>query len=254
MTATSSVFLIHPLLQKVVPQPWFLLPTQQLATTNRSYTNTTVKRFRIIALIISLGCFFPFVLYRTCWLFFNWKSYTIYHVDRAVLYGVYLCLCVVYLSLFHLRQCYHIEIIYVVNQLHQVRLLCKTAKKSKTSEISTQFSAERFYKVFFYGIAISHLVVILCCSAFPLVVSYCPLQLTFGVNYLTKVLETLYFLIGISFNILSFLSVILLFIMILDTLILCTPTMFFPAGQMGIRLEKYYKNFRTIELVFKVYI
>ncbi len=124
MALTSGVFAVHLILQKIVPQPWHLISRQQLATPSHPYSKRIFKLFRIFLQFVSFGLFLPFLIYRLSWLFFNWKTYTIYHVDQAVVYGMVFCVFLIFLPTCHVHNRFNTEIIHIINQLHQFRLRC----------------------------------------------------------------------------------------------------------------------------------
>lgn len=206
MSLTSNVFTVHSILQKLVPQPWYLISNQQCATTSNSYSKNYFKLLRLLSRLISFGFYTPFVICRMWWLFINRKSYTIQNVDQAVVYGFFCCFTAFFLAIFRLQHSCQKEIIYVVNQLCKFRSVHRLVSNSKNYErLQSNFEHKNLYHVFIvYVISICYVLLILCFSAFPLAVSYCPLQLIFGSRHFIIVVEAFYFSVIMTFNILSF--------------------------------------------------
>lgn len=254
MSLTSGAFKIHSILQNLVPQPWHLIPYQQLASISPLYIQLNFKRFRIISRFTTFCWFFPYVICRLCWLFFHWKSYTSTHVDEAVVYGGFFCLLVIFLGVLYLQIKYQSEIIYIVNQIHLLDVLCRERFSSKSCEITCKslFCGQCVQELIIYGISTGNMLLIICFSAFPLAVTYCPLQILFDWNYFVQITEIFYFSsIGI-FNAFGLLSVVLIGIIILDTLIFCTSKMFFPDYPENLKLSKYVRQLRCVQIILTI--
>lgn len=255
MSVTSAVFKVHSILQKVVPQPWHLIPGKQLATKSQLYSKPKFKFFRILSRFLSFGFCFPFFIYRLCWLLFYWKWYKIYNVDQAVIYGMFLCCFIVFLGIFQLQCWYKTEIIYILNQLYQLCLLFKYLSKPEFSDIINKNVKVRNYamELIIYYISMVFVLLTVCWSAFPLVVSFCPLQLIFGDNCFVTVIEIFYFSIIMTFHLFSFLSAMLLIVTVFDSLSFCSSKMFDPADCSVRNLSKYCRNFRCIEIILRIF-
>lgn len=185
-----------------MPQPWHLIPDKQLATKSRSYSNPNFKRFRVLSRLLTFCVFYPFFIYRMCWLFFNWRSYTIQNVDQAILCGTIVCTYTIFLGISHFQHRYSAEVIYLVNQIHQLALLCNSVYASTTLKVvQANISRSHFgFEYFVYGISTCHVIITILGIALSFAVPYFPLQLIFGSSNVVKIVDSFLNSIILTFN------------------------------------------------------
>lgn len=240
MSIISVVLKILSILQTAVPQPWHVLSTKHQVIPSRLYFNQNFKYF-LTFLNFSFSLSFLLIAHRLCWLFFYWKSYSMYHMDQAVLYGIQFCMLLIFLAIYHMHHNYHTNIIYMLNQLFQLCQLDGSTKICKDP-----------YELFVYLMSAYFVPIIPCITFAPFVISQGPLQLIFGCSYFAKTVESISYTVVYAYNSITLLSIVLVLVMAIDILYLYASKLHFSTNNLSFKLSRYFARLRIAEILFRI--
>ncbi len=251
MSITSATFKVQSIIQKLIPPPYHIDQNRRLILINPLYFQTRYKNFRMLHYFLVLFWHFPLAFARLAYLFLNWNTYTVFEMEQAVFYVIFVCVILIYIPAEHLQCTQYFHIIYLTNETISI----VPAKFTPTNTI-VDFKLPIFDKsclneICIYSFSICFASVVPACFAAPFALSYLPLQLVLGNSYLVKLCEAVLFLFGASFGVFTFLSVNLLAFMFLDN-IMCYTKSFFPEKDFGPRFSKYSNRFRKCQVLLKL--
>ncbi len=214
MSFTPAVFKIITHLQKLVPPPYHINPATNLLHRSTLHCKPRHRSFRLFSTFSILIIILPLITVRSIWLFFNWNSYTVHHVQQAIVYGSLLCCILTYIPVFYLDNFQCNEFIFLINQ---ICLLGQKSKSATTTKPNSKMACIRH--VFVYQFAFSTLQIGPAFCAAPFLMSYFPLQLIFGSHYVIKCIEAALFGSGFTFGALRVLHMLLFGLVATENLI-----------------------------------
>lgn len=229
MSLTQTAFKVQSFLERFVPPPYSAnLDTGRLVT-SAEYNKKRHKKYRILVISL-LVLLFPFVFWRSCWLFYNWKTYTQHNVDQAIVYAFIICGIIIFWGALHVVLVKYEGVVYMVNQCIKIGI-CYDAK----------------VKIF-----------ILLIPGGPFAITFDPIQVIFGADgYLVKFgAGAFYSGVGV-YIVCILLSAFILLILFLEGMLTYSLLLHFHHTKLKnpmvhLKFEKCHKLLREIEILLKV--
>lgn len=219
MSFTKAAFRVHFYLQNFIQTPFIVDSNLKFLQNSNSHQKRYQKLVKALVWL-SLLFIIPFSFGHWFWLFFHWKSFTIYHVDRLVYYSflpAFVFVCVSGCVTQHKR---NILLQYAVNQS------CKIEPATSTSTILTAsfqiplIGVISIKEIVVYCLSSGIFIEMVGLSALPFYISYDPVQLIIGSNIIfVKIFAAFISWWYVSFLSTTFLSMLLISIAFLEGVI-----------------------------------
>ncbi len=250
----SAAYKVQYIIQKTVPTPFAVDLESYLMTYNILHQKRFHKLFRYYVLLSITTVFIPTLVLRIIWLFWHWKSFTVYHVDQIVVYIFFLAAVSVCLPAYYLGHS-SFEIQYMFNQ----RLKLKPNNTGLMSRLSMpclpqlpligKYSA---MELFICGLFTTFIVMILGVVTLPFAISYEPIQLVFqSTTILVKIFASMVYIPWTLFAATSILSALLLIIVYLEGIIHHSFTLYLLnfehfSNSMALHFKNCYRRYRMM--------
>ncbi len=187
MSLTPAALKVQSLAQKIIPLPYHLDLQRKRLTHSESYYKKLhiINRTLFDVLFLLL---FVFVTLRLTWLVINWKTYTIYQMEEAIIYSFVLCLIGIYIPIFYV-QSQNDLVIFHMNQTFILAALCNKIYPKNYYIRFPILGKQSILEIFIYGLSLCFIQFLPAFFAAPFAITYCPLQLMFGSYIYVKLTE-----------------------------------------------------------------
>lgn len=172
-------------------------------------------------------------------MFFQWDSFTIYHMDQAVYYALVFCALVMGISACQTVYNHHHSLVYGINEVF------KLAPEAKYHRLQKLLCRQAVYGIALFGAIFFRSFFVL-----PFAVKFDPIQVMFGNNLSVKILASLSYGIPVINGTCLFISIITFIVSYTERLIIATVRLneilrHGSGGKGTILISKFHKLYKT---------
>ncbi len=257
MSLTNGAFTVHLILQNIIPPPYYVGHQSQQLIKSPLYSKPYRKIFRYFSQF-SIWLVLPMAAFRLSWLLVHWKTYTKYNVEQVIVYGLGVCVILIYLPLGILFLTEFVAIISTINQSCQLKPM-KSQKTLTCPKLNLPFLGKKsFFEIFVYCLAIPFIFIPPAFFIASFAMAYLPFQLIFGNTFPVKLGSGVVYGLVVTFGASNVLSTFLLIIVFLENIIKYTETLCEEKVLVSnIQTRRHFKlsccRFRNSRIVFKFF-
>ncbi len=242
------------LIQKYIQIPSTVELENDLLVTHRLYHTRCHKTSRYCIILSTLSVKFPLFFYRLSWLFFNWHSFTIHHVDQIIVHVFALAATVIFLPAFHLTNVHNVEIQYIVNQLCKMVLISLTLNGINLSIKFPICGKLSMFELFVYGLSLNFLILVIEITTLPFAISYEPIQwILKSTSILSKLFAAVFYFVDWMYAAVTVLSSLLLLIIIAEGILNYSSKIHFYKSSdstlIRLKFRHCYKRYRSMQIL-----
>lgn len=250
MSLNDAVFQVHLYVEKIHISPYHVDPISGRIEFESRYLKPKCQRLNIVALLCQFAIF-CFSLARVVWLFYHWKTYTVFHLDQGMGYlfiitGDFLLITVIFTQSRN-----HNGMIYMVNQINNI------VRKPEFRVFARQLKIAGFFtstdrQIFIYGLTLAFVLIIPAFFCGPFAVDWCPVQILLNSNhFLVKMLAGAIYGPMVYSGAIPFLSILLLLIAFLEGMYTFTLPFTESKNLKPTALRKGYRVFQMAILLMR---
>lgn len=262
MQPFRAQYKVHSLFQSICPMPYAVdFKNFKIVNNNKRRQNITHKFIRTSVLLI-ISSTIPILIWRLAWLFFNWKYFTVHHIDELIVYSLYLLATSIFFAAYFTELIYNKNIVYLLNQLFKIVQVIP-------DHISSSFVVDLIIKIPCHGgktnimefliwqLSTFIFAILPGASLFPFAISYEPLQFICGNSSLIiKLVSSATHFTVFMYLLITILSLLLVSLVICEGLLRYSSTIHFHKSSCNTRPRCpfwiCYKRYRMIQLLLAI--